>query len=88
MRPWMYNRQDKSSKAFPAFTGRASFKPIGVHQMTVMAAMGRDDDGALQVPSGQKLWHLFPDNLRHCDIYFSPVPHSLRSTLPFSLLLQ
>jgi hypothetical protein len=46
MRPWMYNRQDKSSKAFPAFTGRASFKPIGVHQMTVMAAMGRDDDGA------------------------------------------
>jgi hypothetical protein len=79
MKPWMYNRQLKSSEAFPAFTGRASFKPIGVHEMTVVAAMDRDDDGALQVPSGQKLWHISPTisataifTSALCQIHFSP----------------
>jgi hypothetical protein len=41
-------------------------EPIGVRQMTVMAARAvMTNGGTLRLPSGQKLWHLFPDNLRH-----------------------
>jgi hypothetical protein len=44
-------------------------------------------DGTLQVPSGQKLWHLVPDKLRHRDIYLSLISwFTLHAFLSFILL--